>query len=231
MVKARAEIDVVANTPELRKDLELRFGKVKVKVVNKADGEPIEGAEVELVEGASTAGPRPRRQRMMMVSMSINNDGTNETTTMSSGDQRAKTDVDGVAEVADVPPGIYTLRVSHDKHVTSELKDQAVNEKQLTDCGRAELDQAGRIRGRVLGADGRPAGMALVECRALDGGGEPQREPAMGGSVTFNGLKPGRYAVRAQPLGGDGPGTFGPEVEVDVAAGRTPAAVDVSLPK
>ena len=44
----------------------------------------------------------------------------------------------------------------------------------------------------------------------------------------FDGLAPGRYALQAQPLMGEGAAS-GPVVEVDVEAGRKPATAQVSL--
>jgi hypothetical protein len=147
------------------------------------------------------------------------------------GAARAKTDVDGVAEIDDVPPGTYTLRARGSDRVARELKGQVVVEGSTTDCGRIELDVAGRIRGRVVGGDGQQVGMAMVQYRlagaGAPGAGAEEREPAMGGSFTLRGLAPGRYLVRAESLDD---GAIGPEVEVDVAAGRTAGGVELRLP-
>ncbi|HLQ37682.1 MAG TPA: carboxypeptidase-like regulatory domain-containing protein [Planctomycetota bacterium] len=231
LVKARQALEVPADLDQLHQDLQLRVGKLKVQAFSKTDGEGIEGAEVELIEGASAGDqPAPQRRRVMMVSMSLSSDGGGDVTTMSMGDQHKKTDADGNAVLDDVPPGTYTVRITHDKHVTKELKNQSVAEGQTTDCGRADMEQAGRIRGRVLAADGKPAGMALVQCRKVGESGDGQRQPAIGGAFTFNGLAPGSYTLRAQAIAmnQDSP-PFGPEVEVEVKAGRTPTAAELQV--
>ena len=95
-----------------------------------------------------------------------------------------------------------------------------------------ELGAAGRIRGSVLGADGQPAGLALVLCRRVGEPGDANRQPAMGGTFALDGLRPGRYALREQALAGipgQAPGGAGPEVEIEVEAGKT-APVELRLP-
>ncbi len=232
VVKASATIEIAANQAELQRDLELRYGKLRVVVVGKDDGEPIEGAEVELAEaGNAPAGAPPRRERrMMMISMTTDGSGGSETTSMTMGSTRATTDVDGIAEVVDVPPGRYRVRLRHDRHVEREIKDQEVLERATTDCGRVELDAAGRIRGRALTADGKPASMVMARCRKVGDAGAGDRQPAMNGSFTFPGLAPGRYAVSAQRLGGAEGAPFGEPVEVEVGAGKTASGIEVRLP-
>jgi hypothetical protein len=162
----------------------------------------------------------------------VNQDGEgNESTTMTMGGQRKKTDVDGAAVIDDVPAGIYTVRVRDSRHATREIADQVVTEHATTDLGRVELEAAGRIRGRVLDGDGKQVGMALVTWRKADApAGSEEREPAMGGNFTLNGLSPGRYKVRAQQLGlGTGEPASGPEVEVEVAAGKVAGGVELRV--
>ena len=68
IVKAKLELDVPVNTTELRQDLVLRTGSVRVAVVTREDAEPVERAEVRLV--AADPSGRPRcAQRVMMVSV------------------------------------------------------------------------------------------------------------------------------------------------------------------
>lgn len=235
-VKAEREVEVPANTPELRQDLALRTGTIRVLVVAKGTGEPVEKAEVELARATAPAGAgaRPaRRDRVMMVSMSmVSNDGgggdSQETTTMTMGAQRAFSDEDGVAVIEDVPVGDYTVQIKHRKHAPHELKAQSVIERQVTDCGRVELAAAGQIRGRVLDADGKPVRMAMVQHCPI--GTEEWGEPTMaqGGSYRLTGLAAGKCKVRGHALGPNEP-VYSSPIEVDVKAGET-TTVDLQLP-
>jgi len=138
----------------------------------------------------------------MMISFAVNQDGdSGESTTMTMGGQRKKTDVDGQAELADVPPGTYTVRCARlaPRHARTQQPDRRrARDHRLR---RVELEAAGRIRGRVLDADGKQVGMALVTWRKADAApGAGDREPAVGGNFTLNGLSPGRYKVQALQL-------------------------------
>jgi hypothetical protein len=82
------------------------------------------------------------------------------------------------------------------------------------------MDQAGRIRGRVLDKDGKQVPMAMVSYRRADGG-ESEREPALGGSFNLRGLRPGKWLLKAQALAmGPGEAPWGPETEVEVQPGK-----------
>ena len=233
VVKARHELDVPANTPELRQDLALRTGKLRVQVVAQGSGEAVEKAEVELVRAdasASEGSPRPRQQRVVMVSMVMTNNGNDggESTQMTVGAQRAHTDEDGVAEIDDVPVGDYTVRIKHRKHAPFELKGKAVAERQLTDCGRVELAGAGYIRGKIVASDGKPVGMAMVTSRPVDSQQWSEPVMAQGGNFRLQGLAAGRYKVRAQAVGPTA-GGYSPEIDVEVKSGET-ATADLQLP-
>jgi hypothetical protein len=234
VVKAKARIHVQGDAAEQRQDLQLRTGKVRIQLWNELAGEPIEGAEVELREASTDSGARPQR-RMMVMSLSTTDGGGGEATTMTVGGQHARSGADGWAEVDDVPAGNYDVSIKHDKYAPAEKKAQLVVERQTTDCGRVSMAQAGRIRGTVIGADGKQARMALVFYRAV-GSEQPTGEPkpAMNGNFKIEALAPGRYLLKAQPLnmgpgGPGGPGASGPEVEVEVKAGET-ATAELHLP-
>jgi len=231
VVKGKQPIHVAGDRAEQRQDLALRTGKLRVQALRKGSGEPIAGAEVTLQEAVPAGAGAPRReQRVMMFAIATVGD-EGESTTMTMGGQRARTGADGWAEVDDVPEGSYDVRLEHEQHVPASVVEQAVAEGKTTDCGRVEMAQAGRVRGTVLAADGKPARMALVHRRAAgsDVPGEPAH--AMGGSFRIDALAPGKYLLEAQELamGQGGPGPAGPQVEVEVKAGET-AVVEVRLP-
>ena len=69
--------------------------------------------------------------------------------------------------------------VNEDGHNQRKLVDQSVVANAVTDPGRIELEAAGRIRGRVLGADGNPVQMAMVSIRQVGDSDPPAQKPAM----------------------------------------------------
>lgn len=222
VVKARQDLAVADGQREVRRDLELRYGRLRVRAED-SEGAPVAGATVELT--SADAGP-PRRR--MEVRIAVRADGGGESAAMTTGVPAVETGPDGTAELDLVPPGTYTVRVSHRGFAPAAVPGQVVAERAVTDSGTVRLEPAGRIRGTVVGADGGAVGMALVTCRpvagAAAGGGADageQRQPAIGGSFAFDGLSPGRYLLRAAGLGPGGAGAPGPEVEVDVQAGCT----------
>jgi hypothetical protein len=229
LVKATAEFEVPPNQPELRQDLVLRTGKLRVQACAKDTGEAVSGAEVEIARAsAGAAGQRLRQQRMvMMVSVNGPNAG-GETTTMTMGSQRAQTGADGWAEVEDVPAGEYTVRVTHKKYAPVELQGQTVVEQRTTDCGRVEMGPAGRIRGTVVARDGKSVQVALVQHRAAGVTAWSEPTVAMGGSFRIDGLAAGKYSVRAQLISENT--SYGPEVEVEVKGGET-TTTEVQLPE
>ncbi|HEX6811519.1 MAG TPA: carboxypeptidase-like regulatory domain-containing protein [Planctomycetota bacterium] len=230
IVKATADLQVPPNQAEVRQDLVLRTGKVRVQACSQGTGEAISGAEVEIARAnADASGRRPReQQRMVMMVTMDRSDSGGEATTMTLGSQKAQTGADGWAEIEDVPPGEYTVRVTHKKYAPVEMKGQVVVEQQTTDCGRADMTTAGRMRGVVVASDGGAVQMAMVQHRAAGASEWGGPTMAMGGSFRIDGLAPGKYAVRAQEIGR--PRTFGPEVEVEVKGGEV-ATTELRLPE
>ncbi len=240
VVKGRHALDVPPNTPDLAQDLALRTGSVRVQVVARGTDDGVEKAEVELVRADAAAAAAPRNdagaaprvdRRVTMIAMTAAGGEGGETTTMRLGQQRALTDEDGVAVIDDVPVGDYTIRIVHRKHAPVVLTDKAVVERQVTDCGRVEVDAAGIVRGKVAGADGKAARMALVWHRLAGAKDWNGPQFAQNGAFRVQGLAGGKYVLRAQravPAGG-GPPPYGPEVEVDVVPGEI-ATVELKLP-
>ena len=223
IVKAKLELDVPVNTAEVRQDLALRTGTVRVAVVTQADAEPVERAEVRLERqvAADSSGKPRRAQRVMMVSVVSDGEGES-TSTMTLGNERVVTDEDGVAVFEDVPVGTYTLEVESRKYAPFERADVEVVERQVTDLGTVEVAPAGQVRGVVEDQSGERV-MSMVEHRLQ--GEEDWRAPemAMQGSYRLRGLAPGRYEVRARALGAQA-GEPSEPVLVEVVAGKTKVA-------
>ncbi len=229
LVKAKVEVDVPANTLEIVQDLVLRTGKVTALVVAKDGGDPISGASVELLPAAARPeGGRVETRRVMMITLDSDRGGSATSLTM--GAPKARTGADGRVEIDDVPVGTYTLRVEHDDCAPFDRADQVVIESRVTDAGRLELDRSGKIRGKVLTANGDRPSMALVQCRSADTTEWEQPVVAENGEFELKGRKVGRHVLRALSLGQPGPNARGPEVEVEVTAGK-PVTTELRLAK
>lgn len=234
LVMARAEV-TVAQEAEQRCDLVLRTGSLRIQAWDRVAAVPLAGVEVTLREAQAPGAGQAQRAQMMVMSISTNDgDDDGEVSSMTLGGQRVRTGADGWAELADVPPGTYDVHLEHGKFAPADVRGQVVMERQVTECPRAELGAAGRVRGKVVAADGSPVRMALVRYVARDAAADaprPEPVPAMGGAFTCKGLAPGKYTFKAQEMtmGPGGPGAAGPEVEVVVVAGET-ATVELRLP-
>jgi hypothetical protein len=231
VVKASVDVEVPAGAAEFRQDLALRTGRMRVAVVG-PDGQPVAGAEVEVVraEKAIAGEPVRRERRVMMMTIGLSSAGEDgeESTTMTMGAQRGKTGADGIAEIDDVPVGDWRLEIRHKKFAPGRTADHGVVERQLVDCGRVVLQQAGTVRGKVLGGDGKPVRMALVQNRPLGTTEWSEPEMAQGGNYRLQGLGAGKYQLRARSIG-MGDGVTSPEVDVEVIGGQT-ATIDLQLP-
>lgn len=225
-VKCTQDVTVPPDVAEVRLDLQLRTGTLRARIVSSA-GEPVAGADVEVVAPAKEGAPR--EQRMMVVSMAIGETEGGGMTTMSMGGARVRSGVDGSVEVADVPPGEWTLRIRHKQFSPVTSKPTTVVERQVSDLGTIQLVAGGHVRGTVSGADGKPAAMSLVYHRAV--GTEDWSEPefAQSGKFRVASLPPGRHQLRAQDIGSGAEEHFSPVVEVEVVAGQT-ATVELRLP-
>jgi hypothetical protein len=125
--------------------------------------------------------------------------------------------------------GNYDLCASStDKYAPARVAGQGRVERQVTDLGRIELGAAGQIRGKIVGADGKPPRMALVSSRPAERQDWSEPTMAQSGNYRLQGLAAGRYMVRAQSLGQAESG-YSPEVEVEVKPGET-ATADLQLP-
>lgn len=229
IVKASIEIDVPPGTPELERELVLRTGTVRVRVQAQDGGAPVERAEVTLERGGDGERGAPVRRAVMMVAVMTTDDQGGESSSMTFGGERALTDADGLATLKDVPVGSYTLRVRHPGYAPASKDGVVVAESQIHDCGVLALAAAGRIRGRVLDAGGKPVPAALVQYREVGSDAWSDSEFANAGSYRLQGLAGGRYELRARSVGPNASDAFGAVVTVGVEAGDT-AVADLTVP-
>ena len=234
-VKAEVALTIPSGVPELRQDLVLRTGTIRVQAWSQHDDRPIANASVELRKAMPSGGGEVMRATgMVMVSVDAGDSAAAESTTVTVGGKHAKTGADGWAEIEDVPVGDYDVKVTHERHVEAEKSGVSVIELQTSDAGRVVMTQAGNIRGKVVAADGSDAGMTLVFHRPIDGK-EGQPAVAFGGAFRIDGLSVGRHVLRAQEIqisnhgGSGGLSKDSPTVEVEVRAGET-TAVELTLP-
>jgi len=221
LVKAEADCAVPAGATDVRLDLALRTGVVRLRALDEATGKPIAGADVEIQRVRKDAAGGTTRSAMVVgLSMMADDAGGEGMTTMTFGAQKARTDEQGVAVFEDVPEGAWSLEVTHNGHARKTAPPVAVVERQTADAGDVRMAGAGAVRGAVVAADGGKAGMALVECRRV---GATEWEPpvvAMGGKFRMPGLAAGRYELRCRKAGPD-EAAHGPVVEAEVKAGET----------
>lgn len=228
-VKSKQAVSVPPNVTEVRQDLLLHTGKLKAQIVLAGSGEPIGGAEVEVVAAKKEGAGAAREQRVMMISMVAGDGAGGEMTTMSLGGTQVRSGSDGMVEIDDVPVGEWSLQVTHKKFAPVTSKPLTVVERQTTDAGRIELAAAGFVRGSLFGRDGKKVGMGLVFHRPL--GKQEWSAPvmAMGGEFRIESLGAGTHELRGQELSQGGEELFTPTVEVQVVAGET-ATTELRLP-
>ena len=109
------------------------------------------------------------------------------------------------------------------------LTDQTVIDGAVTDAGVAALVLGGDVRGRVRQADGSEVRIAMVEYRPVNGD-DVDQVTANRGNFHIEGLKPGKYLIRARDLLSAAAGSpdWSPDHEVEVKAGET-ASAEIAL--
>jgi hypothetical protein len=225
IVKAEQPCLVPAGVADVRQDLQLRTGVVRVRALDEATGKPVVGVDVEIRRHENVVGGARTTRTAMVVGLAMA-DGADDgagMTTMTFGAQKTRTDEQGVAVFEDVPVGEWKLELKHKSHAPADVGPVVVAERQTADAGDARLTAAGSVRGSVAGADGAAVRMAMVERRRV--GETDWSEPvmAMGGKFRMPGLAAGRYELRARSVGIDN-SDAGPVVEVEVKAGETTQA-------
>ncbi len=202
VVLAVTELLVPPGRRDLRQDLVLRTGRLRVQVCDADTNAPVHRAEVELiVRGRAGAAGVPH----------------------------ARTTEQGWAQIDEVPAGDYVLHVRHEDYVAKTTQAQSVHEASTTECEHIPLSRAGQIRGNVhVPEDVRP-GAVVVEARPAGTAIWSAPTQAESGAYRLAGLAPGKYLIRARTVSHTGT-RCSPEVEVAVEPGAT-STIDLRLPR
>lgn len=227
-VKCTQDVAVPAEVAEVRQDLQLRTGTLRARVVS-STGEPVAGAEVEVVAKAQEGAVRGGGAHDGRITMAVDDNDSGGMTTMSMGGARVRSGADGSVEVTDVPPGEWTLRIRHKQFAPVTSKPATVVERQVSNMGALSWSPAATCAARCWVSTGKPAPMSLVCHRAV--GTEEWSDPefAQAGEFRLVSLPPGRHQLRAQDIGSGAEEHFSPLVEVEVVAGQT-ATAELRLP-
>ena len=136
---------------------------------------------------------------------------------------------EGVVEITDVPVGRYTLSVTHGRFQTKKTEEFAVSDGATHDAGKLRLQPAARVSGKILQfGSGEMGEIGQIEYRRTGEAGEWQSTMAPSGSFKIEALAPGLYTLRASKIGPGLTPTPGPELEVELKAGRN-APVELRL--
>ncbi len=224
LIMHEEELIIPPAQAELARDLTLRGGSLRVTVVDDMDGMPVERAKVALRRPGEAGGSGGgRSMNVMMVTSNVDSSGPSNTTVeVGGGASTVSTDEDGVALLEDIPPGDYVLEIKHTRFADQKIEEIKVTDGRVTEQGKVSMSPAGFIRGSVTGF-GEDAGMrmALVRLKQVGSDAEPKRQPAINGSFSFDGLRPGMYELSAKRLGiGGGNQEWGTSQIVEVVAGK-----------
>lgn len=168
----------------------LRLGATVEGIVTGTDGIPIEGAQVKWIQVEGTNEWRARWDLERAKSVS--------------------TGADGRYRIEHVETGKVVVQASHAKHVSSTVRDVAVEEGKSSTVD-VKLTLGGVLEGRVLGADGKPKSGATVTASFERAEGERDDDPFTeesrrmttdsAGAFRAEGVKAGTYKVRAEAKG------------------------------
>lgn len=136
-----------------------------------------------VLEGYVTVGGDSTRAPLPNIVVRANNKAT------------ARTDRTGAYRF-ELPPGTYTLAIADDR--LKLVEDATVDLIDAKACGRRELMTMwnGRVRGRVLGVDGKPAAGVQVTLVATQGANQFATTNA-NGDYEVSGVPAGEYTVTA----------------------------------
>ncbi|MBX3728482.1 MAG: carboxypeptidase regulatory-like domain-containing protein [Candidatus Sumerlaeia bacterium] len=114
---------------------------------------------------------------------------------LSPGGRAANSNANGIVTIASLPADIYNATITHARYLPKTVNLVQVPEEGRADMGTIELEQGGKLSGRVTDGFGKPVVGALVTVRYQ---GEDFKRSARtdgGGRVSMEGLRPGSVTI------------------------------------
>lgn len=195
-------VQIPANVPEVRHDIVLQTGTLRIQVRDAEAGTPIPKAYVTVT--------RPGTRQPGVASWSP---GTSRRSS------RVRAGAEGVAELR-LPPATYTVHVSNKDHAAKSLQDVVVTAGALADRAVA-LAPSGHLVVHVVDASGQAAPWFELRYRRADSDEAGRASWGNAGKTTLRSLGAGSWLIRARTLTpragmANRAGAWGREVRVEI---------------
>jgi len=233
---ARFPVEIDEDGVEL--DIDLPVSILEGRVLDLA-GKPVVGAKVS---AERSRGDGERGMRMVSIAIGGPLDGDGEGMVFDSsnamGQSSARTDEQGRFTLRGVESDVdLVVRVDAKDCEPTASDPLSVALGQTRRGVDISVAPAGRIKVKIVPAPGSSPGPCLVTAEYLDTQPEgksiePKTEFAQGGTVNFKGLRPGRWKLQAQSLGGFGEeqGGAAPEAREVLVVAHEVATVELPGP-
>lgn len=176
-------------------------GLVNGTVIDSLNGEPLQGASVQVVQGSS---------RFMK-------DAGSQT---GSNDPLQKTDINGAFAFSRLKSGNLSLRISSPGYVTRKIENVNPDSAEAAQNLSIELDQSSEIRGVVLDIEGNAKVSMSVFLMGANPGGNQRTQTDRQGKFRFSGVGAGTYKLKAHQFGKGATATQQAETSIEMEAGQ-----------
>jgi hypothetical protein len=227
---------VEVDSSSLEFDVDLPLSILEGRVLDIA-GKPVQGARVS----AERKRAEGERREYRMITRSASSDGGEGMIFDSSsgmGQSSARTDEDGRYTLRGVESDVdLVVRVDAKDCEPTASDAVSVAMGQTRSGVDVRVSPAGQLKVKIMAPDGGKPGMCLVRAEYIGDVSDgkqvaPKTEFAQSGSVSFKGLRPGRWKLQAESLesmGGDSAGGL-PESRVVLVVAHETASVELPGP-